>query len=107
MQAIQQPPPSGKTAFRYGLIFGLILAAVEAVIQFINALSASTSMGATTSSGAGAQLGVALILGGIGFVLGLAAYFVAGIMAANKTGKVSTGTLAGLWTGAFYGVIGF
>jgi|SRR5579884_1361534 len=109
MQTIQETPApsSGKIAFQQGLIFGIILAVVEAAIQIINLLTSNTNPATATSSGMGAQLGLALILGGFGFLLGLAAYFVAGIMAAKKTGKVSTGTLAGLWTGAVYGVIGF
>lgn len=110
MQPIQEfsVPSSGKTAFQYGLIFGIILAVIEAAIQITSTLITVANMNSSTYPGAmGAQTGVSLVLGIGGFLLSLAAYFVAGIMASNKTGKVSTGTLAGLWAGLFYGVVGF
>jgi len=42
----------------------------------------------------------------VNFLVGLAAYFVAGILAAKQTAKVSTGTFAGMWAGGLNGVIG-
>jgi hypothetical protein len=108
MQTEQKLPLGGNIALRYGLIFGLSLAAIEAIILVINALVSNTNADSIRSGGnAGAAIGLALIFSGIGFLLGLAAYFVSGIMAAGKTGRVATGTLAGLWTGLFYGIIGF
>ncbi len=97
MQQSNTPQNAGKVAFQWGLIFGLILGLVDAGILLLNAFVNSASGNA----------GLALLFSVIGFLLGLAAYFVAGILASNKTGKVSTGTFAGLWTGAIYGVIGF
>jgi hypothetical protein len=41
------------------------------------------------------------------FLLGIAAYFIAGILASRQTAKVGTGCIAGLWTGVFYGIISF
>jgi len=91
------PPNSGKVAFQHGLIFGLIQAAIASAILLTNTFVGNSST----------RLGLALVLTGVGFLLGLVAYFVAGILAAKQTGKVSTGTLAGLWTGVIYGVITF
>lgn len=109
MQTIQEvpAPSSGKIAFQHGLIFGISLGVIEAVIQGISTSISLANMGSTYTGGMGAQTGVSLILGIVGFLLALAAYFLVGMMASKKTGKVSTGTLAGLWTGLFYGVIGF
>ena len=95
MQPINNSPNSGKVAFQQGLIFGLILAVIETLILLINTFVNSPSN----------QIGLDLILIGAGFLLGLAAYLVAGILATRKTGRVSTGTLAGLWTGTTYGAI--
>jgi len=95
MQQAYNQPNSRNIAFQQGLIMGLILAAVASAILLINTFVNTTNVG------------TALLLGGLVFLLGLVAYFVAGILAAKKTGKVSTGTMAGLWTGAVYGVIGF
>ncbi len=97
MQQGNTPQNAGKVAFQWGLIFGLILGLVDAGILLMNAFVNSASGNAV----------LALLFSVLGFLLGLAAYFVAGILASNKTGKVSTGTFAGLWTGAIYGVIGF
>jgi len=97
MQPTYNQPDSRKIAFQQGLIMGLILAAVALVILLIN----------TFVNTIAANAGTALLLGVLVFFLGLVAYFVAGILASKKTGKVSTGTLAGLWTGGIYGVISF
>ena len=97
MQPVYTPPNARNIAFQQGLIFGLILGLVSAVILLLNTFVISPS-------GNGV---LALLLSFLVFLLGLAAYFVAGILASKKTGKVSTGTFAGLWTGAIYGIIGF
>ena len=89
------PPNSAKIAWFTGLLIGLILAVFEASILLINTLLNKTP----------ASLGFALLLTVIGFIVGLAAYFVAGILGSRKTARVSTGTIAGLWTGAIYGTI--
>ncbi|HLG64520.1 MAG TPA: hypothetical protein VKY19_21460 [Ktedonosporobacter sp.] len=95
MQPAYSQPNSRNIAFQQGLIAGLILAAIASTVLLINTFVNVTNTG------------TALLLTLLVFLLGLAAYFVAGILAAKKTGKVSTGTLAGLWTGGIYGVIGF
>ncbi|MFL5627909.1 MAG: hypothetical protein ACJ788_20200, partial [Ktedonobacteraceae bacterium] len=85
MQQGYTPQNAGKIAFQWGLIFGLILGLINAGILLINTFVNSSSGG----------VGLALLFSAVGFLLGLAAYFVAGILASNKTGKVSTGTFAG------------
>ena len=92
MQPTYTSPSSGKIAFRYGLIFGLIQVAIAASILLINTFVNTVA-------------GLAFILAGVNFLLSLAAYFVAGILASKQTGKVSTGTIAGLWAGTIYGVV--
>ena len=93
MQPVSVTPKAGKVAFQYGLIFGIIQAVLASSILFINDLALR------------GQVGVALILTIVIFLTGLAAYFVAGILAVKQTGRLSTGTFAGMWTGAVYGVI--
>jgi len=88
-------PKSGKVAFHYGLSGGLILAIVISNILLINAFTGDPNQISVPGS----------ILGIVNLLLGLAAYFVVGILASKKTGKVGTGSIAGLWTGVFYGVI--
>ena len=86
-------PSGGKIALKYGLIFGLIQAIIATIILLLNAL--------VLSSNTGAALGLGVLV----FLTSLAAYFVAGVMASKQTARVGTGTLSGLWTGVFYGVI--
>ncbi len=97
MQPMYIPPKSGKVAFQRGLIFGLIQVVVASSILLINTFVNTTAD----------KAGIALILSGVNALLSLAAYFVAGILASKQTGKVSTGTFAGMWTGAIYGAINF
>lgn len=94
MQPMSTPPKTGKVAFQQGLIFGLAQAVVASSILFINAF-------------AGVGIGISLLLSVLSFFTGLAAYFLAGIMAAKQTGRVRTGVFAGMWTGGVYGIIGF
>lgn len=97
MQPMNTPPKAVKVALQQGLIFGLAQAVIASGILLIN-----TFVNTTPDT-----LGISLLLTVVSFLLGLAAYFGAGILAARQTGKVSTGTFAGMWTGAIYGIIGF
>src|SRR5258708_21387746 len=97
MQPVYTPPNTRNITFQQGLIFGLILGLVSAVILLLNTFVISPSGNGVLE----------LLLSFLVFLLGLAAYFEAGILASKKTGKVSTGTFAGLWTGTFSGIIGF
>jgi hypothetical protein len=94
MQPMGTPPKAGSIAFQRGLIFGIIQAVVAACISLINNL-------VLTAGNAGLGFGLAAL----NFIVSLALFFVAGMLAAKQTGKVSTGTLAGMWTGIVYGVI--
>lgn len=96
MQPVYSPPNLGKIAFQHGLIFGLILAFITVCVLLLNTFLFNSS----------ANVGIALLLSIVSFLLGLAAYFVVGILASKKAGRVSTGTIAGIWTGTIYGVIG-
>jgi len=88
------PPSARKIVLQYGLIFGLAQTVIAVSILFLNTF-------VTTS------VGLALLLAVVNFLLSLAAYFVAGTLAARHTGRLSTGTFAGLWAGVFYGVLNF
>jgi hypothetical protein len=95
MQPMGTPPKAGSIAFQRGLIFGIIQAVVAACISLINGLVLTTA----------SQAGLGLGLAALNFIVSLALFFVAGMLAAKQTGKVSTGTLAGMWTGIVYGII--
>src|SRR5258708_34815478 len=97
MKAVYAAANARNISFQQGLIFGLILGLVSAVILLLNTFVISP----------GGNGVLALLLSFLVFLLGLAAYFVAGILASKKTGKVRTGTFAALWTRAIHGIIGF
>jgi hypothetical protein len=73
-------PPSGKTALQFGAIFGVSLS----VLQIALVLTTLSRFIPTPM-----------------FFFGLPAlaFLLAGLFAAKRTGKVSTGALAGLWSG--------
>lgn len=80
-----------RPSLRYGLIFGLILGVVQIAYGFA----------ASSITNAGAQS----ILSTIGLALFLVAGFLAGQRAARETGKLGTGVIAGVWTGAIGSLI--
>lgn len=101
-----QPAQQGHPVWRYGLIFGGIVG----VLEIINFVISTTSRGGTSAalSGASSQTAVTSGLFGLGclfFLIGLALYFVAGMLAAGQTGRVGTGSLAGLVAGAVGGLV--
>ena len=101
-----QPAKTGRVALRWGLIFGVILALVNDGIYLITSLISAHSLSTTTTSSvASTALGLSLGLSCLIFLIGLAAYFVAGILAARQTGLVRTGVFAGMWTGGVYGIV--
>lgn len=97
MQPVPVPPKTGKVALQYGLIFGAIQAVIATIVLLLNDLVNTTPD----------KVGISLLLSIFAFLTGLAAYFVAGILAVKQTGRLRTGTFAGMWTGAVYGVIDF
>lgn len=82
MQTVSTPG-SGKTALLYGALFGVCSGLVQ--ILCISLLP---------------RVGYLLSL-----LLCAAALLLAGLFASKRTGRVSTGTLAGLWSGLFCSVI--
>lgn len=74
-----------RPSLRYGLIFGLILGVVQIIYGFGTSFISDTN----TQS----------LLSTIGLVLFLVFGFLAGRRAAQETGKLGTGVLAGLWAG--------
>ncbi|GCE14454.1 hypothetical protein [Tengunoibacter tsumagoiensis] len=92
MQNAENVAPKN-VALKQGLVFGAGLTVIEFVQALVNALVHPAVV-------------VTYVIGFIVFLLALAAYAVSGFLASKQTGKVSTGTLAGLWTGLISGVIG-
>ena len=91
MQPIQPMPPAPAparkvSAFRIGLIFGAILAVILTILGLIERFGPDVRF-----------LGLALAV--VSIIVALLAYFFAGFRASAQSGKVSTGLLAGLWTG--------
>jgi hypothetical protein len=88
MQPTQPAHPAKKvSAFRIGLLFGIILAVIMIAFNFAEQFAKDVI-------GAGG-----LILTILTIIISLAAYFFAGFRASSQSGKVSTGLLAGMWTG--------
>lgn len=90
MQQAYRLPDAAKVAFINGLIFGLAGAVINIIITVALSLLVP-------------QLMLLWII--ITWVVGLAAFFLAGFFAGRRTGKVGTATLAGLWAGIFNGVL--
>lgn len=104
------PQHTGNPTLRTGLLFGVILAvlglgsallewvtgATQAVVQTTNGFTSVT----VSDTGASALLSCAT------FLAALALTFVAGMVAASRTGKVGSGTLAGLLAGLLGTLIG-
>jgi hypothetical protein len=86
-----QPPNAGKAAFLNGLYFGLGAVVLNFVVLLVPDLLGLRIPG--------------LLLVVLSWLIGLTAFFLAGMFAAKKTGRVGTGTLAGLWAGMFNGVL--
>lgn len=84
---------AGSPAFRYGIGFGILLGLVQI------ALSLFTNYGNGGNS--------ASIISIAGIVVAVIIYLLAGLLAARRTGRVGTGSFAGLWTGVIGSLIGF
>jgi len=89
--------------FRLGLLFGLSLGIFFIICNVILSLAKSGTLLAggiyfytLTSTGNGALVSI-LSIGG--FLVPILVYLVAGLCASQQTGRVATGTLAGLGTG--------
>ncbi len=80
-----------RPSLRQGLFFGLILGAIEIVLS--------------VATGLIAQAGVQSFLGTIALALFIILGFLAGQRAAQETGRLGTGAIAGLWVGLIGGVL--
>jgi len=88
VQPTQPAQPAKKvSAFRIGLLFGIILAVIMIAFNFAEQFAKDVI-------GRGG-----LILTILTIIISLAAFFFAGFRASSQSGKVSTGLLAGMWTG--------
>lgn len=90
MQPMSPVPPARPakkvSAFGVGLVFGIILAVILIGIGLIRHFVTGVPL-------------LGLALGIISIIVALVAYFFAGFRASSQSGKVSTGLLAGMWTG--------
>jgi hypothetical protein len=105
---IMQPQQTGNPAVRNGIIFGLILAALNianVIIQWVTG-TYNDSVQAANNPGSVPTTSAVSYLGCLVFLLALALCFVAGINASRATGKVGTGAIAGLITGLVGELIG-
>ncbi len=84
---------SGSPAFKYGLLFGILLGAFQVVLTL---LTNYLNLGS-----------FALFITIAGVVLALVVYLLAGIRASQETGRVGTGAFAGLWAGVVSAIIAF
>jgi hypothetical protein len=82
---MQQYPIQGKLALREGVLYGIGIVVINVIISYIAFLAK-------------------LPIGWLTFIIALAGLFVVGIMAAQKTARAATGTLAGLWAGLVGGL---
>ena len=88
VQPTQVTQPAKKvSAFRIGLLFGVILGVIQIAFIFAGQLAKDAFRGG------------ALLFTILSVLIALAAYFFAGFRASSQSGKVSTGLLAGMWTG--------
>lgn len=89
------PPPvvphAGRTALTYGMSLGIGLGILQSVLIFVLGHAFYFSLSAFL-------IPLSLLLWVVGLLL-------VGVFAAKRFGKVSTGTLAGLWAGLFGGII--
>ena len=83
----------GSPAVRQGLLFGVIVGVVQAIIGLI-----STAVNLGTGG---------IIFTIVSIVVALVGYFLAGMRASQQTGKVPTGLVAGLLTGLVGSIISF
>ncbi len=83
----------GSSAFKFGILFGILLGAFQVVLTL---LTNYLNLG-----------GFALFVTIGGFVLALIVYLLAGIRASQETGMMGTGAFAGLWTGVVSAIILF
>lgn len=92
-----QQPRRGSTTLLWGLLFGIILALLVVLDRLF-------VVGALRQAGLGAGLVSLLLSRGVLYVVGLALFFLGGLLAARRSGVVESGVFAGLLAGALAGL---
>ena len=92
-----QQPRRGSTTLLWGLLFGIILALLIVLDHVFVA-------GQLRHAGLGTGLVSLLLSRGVLYVLGLALFFVGGLLAARRSGVVESGVFAGLIAGTIAGL---
>ncbi len=92
MQATAIERRRGSPALEQGLLFGIILGLLQILLTIVTAIIHQGS--------------IALMIDTLGGVIALILYLLAGKRAAQQTGRVGTGTFAGIWTGIIGSLIG-
>jgi hypothetical protein len=87
------PPSAGRVIFRQGLFFGVLLGIVHSGLSLVNQALAQSGL---------STLGLLVIV-----LLWLGVFFWAGVRSAKQTGRVGVGSLTGLVTAVFAGIIAF
>lgn len=94
-----QHPRRGSTTLLWGLLFGTILA----LLIVFDRLALAGALRRAGLGGGGVLVSL-LLSRGVLYVIGLACFFVAGLLAVRRTGAVESGLLAGLMAGAIAGL---
>jgi hypothetical protein len=104
-----QPLAQGKITFKYGLIFGGILALLSLSINIFSLTSAAQSINALVmplqNNVDAFDLVYAIVWCGMQGVIAWIIYGVAGFMAAKRTGQVRTGVFVCLWASLWYLIV--
>jgi hypothetical protein len=102
----KQETGTGRAAFRQGLLYGLGLGVFFIICNVILSFAKSGTFLAggiysymSTSTGNGALFSIG------GLLVQIVVFLLVGLRAAQLTGRVATGALAGLWTGLISAVI--
>src|SRR5947209_16316716 len=94
---------TGNPAFRQGLLFGLLLALFSIVLNVILSLAGLSTLFLGAIMMTFTSIGYLTSI--VGLIVAILAYLATGRRAAQQTGRVGTGALAGLWTGFISAVI--
>jgi hypothetical protein len=102
----RQAAPVPNPAVRNGLIFGAILAGINIISTLIQWIGGAYQAMAQAGSGSGTAFGALSLFGCLGFLVGLALCFLAGMTTVSRTGWLGSGAIAGLITGLVGELVG-
>lgn len=102
MQVQSAPPQSGKIALLSGAIFGIALGLIHIVITIVLQLNNQQQQQNGTPGNLPSTSVILYLVTPLIWIIG---FLIGGAWAAKRTGKVGTGTLAGLFAGTFGGVL--